>query len=95
MFPISIEICAMSVLTIRITTLHVLLSYCCIQRNVSHFVLLVSGSYICCYIGIGLFISKSIIEAHGGRMWAENNANGKGATFAFSLPLNELTLPGN
>ena len=38
--------------------------------------------------GLGLFISKSIIEAHGGRIWAENNANGeKGATFAFSLPL--------
>jgi len=45
--------------------------------------------------GIGLFISKSIIEAHGGRIWAENNANGKGATFTFSLPLNELTLPSN
>jgi signal transduction histidine kinase len=42
--------------------------------------------------GIGLFISKSIIEAHGGRIWAENNVNGKGAIFAFSLPLNELTL---
>jgi signal transduction histidine kinase len=38
--------------------------------------------------GLGLFISKSIIEAHGGRMWAENNASGeKGATFTFSLPL--------
>ena len=38
--------------------------------------------------GVGLFISKSIIEAHGGKMWAENTANGeKGATFTFSLPL--------
>jgi len=38
--------------------------------------------------GVGLFISKSIIEAHGGKIWAENNAeNGKGATFTFSLPV--------
>jgi signal transduction histidine kinase len=37
--------------------------------------------------GLGLFISKSIVEAHGGRIWAENNNNGIGATFAFSLPL--------
>jgi signal transduction histidine kinase len=37
--------------------------------------------------GLGLFISKSIIEAHGGKIWAENNSNGKGATFSFSLPI--------
>jgi signal transduction histidine kinase len=36
--------------------------------------------------GLGLYISKNIIEAHGGKMWAENNADGKGATFSFSLP---------
>jgi two-component system, OmpR family, sensor histidine kinase VicK len=38
-------------------------------------------------IGLGLFISKSIIEAHGGSIWAENNADGNGATFTFNLPL--------
>ena len=36
--------------------------------------------------GLGLFISKNIIEAHGGKIWAENNTNEKGATFYFSLP---------
>jgi signal transduction histidine kinase len=37
--------------------------------------------------GLGLFISKGIVEAHGGKIWAENNADGKGATFSFSLPV--------
>jgi len=39
--------------------------------------------------GLGLFISKSIVEAHGGNIWAENNANGSGATFTFSLPVSD------
>lgn len=42
--------------------------------------------------GLGLFISKSIIEAHGGRIWAENNeSNGNcdGATFRFALGLSQ------
>jgi signal transduction histidine kinase len=37
--------------------------------------------------GLGLHISKNIIEAHGGKIWAENNGNGKGATFTIALPL--------
>jgi len=37
--------------------------------------------------GLGLFISKSIVEAHNGKIWAVNNADGKGATFTFSIPI--------
>ena len=36
--------------------------------------------------GLGLFISKGIVEAHGGKIWAKNNVDGTGATFSFSLP---------
>lgn len=36
--------------------------------------------------GLGLFISKSIVEAHGGKIWGKNNDDGKGATFYFTLP---------
>jgi signal transduction histidine kinase len=43
-------------------------------------------------MGIGLAISRTIIEAHGGRIWAENNA-GEGATFRFTLPLAEAATP--
>jgi signal transduction histidine kinase len=42
--------------------------------------------------GLGLFISKSIIEAHGGKIWGENNFNfngAMGATFYFTLPLSK------
>src|SRR5918992_1151273 len=37
--------------------------------------------------GLGLYICKNIIEAHGGRIWAENNKEAKGAIFSFTLPL--------
>jgi signal transduction histidine kinase len=36
--------------------------------------------------GLGLFISKSIVEAHGGTIWGQNNEDGIGATFGFTLP---------
>jgi signal transduction histidine kinase len=36
--------------------------------------------------GLGLFVSKSIVKAHGGEIWAENNPDGEGATFSFRIP---------
>jgi two-component system sensor histidine kinase VicK len=47
-------------------------------------------------IGLGLYLCKSIIRAHGGRIWAENNPDGKGSAFFFTLPLqNNKTEPMN
>jgi two-component system, OmpR family, sensor histidine kinase VicK len=37
--------------------------------------------------GLGLYICKSIVEAHDGKILAENNIDRKGATFSFSLPI--------
>jgi signal transduction histidine kinase len=41
--------------------------------------------------GLGLFICKSILEAHGGSIWAQNNSDGNGATFTFTLPLHKIS----
>jgi two-component system, OmpR family, sensor histidine kinase VicK len=37
--------------------------------------------------GLGLYVSKNIVEAHGGRIWAKNKSDGNGATFMVSLPM--------
>jgi signal transduction histidine kinase len=42
--------------------------------------------------GLGLFICKNLIEAHGGRIWAKNNINQTGATFSFTLPFSPSDL---
>ena len=39
--------------------------------------------------GVGLYISKSIVDNHGGKIWEYNNKDGKGATFTFTLPIDQ------
>ena len=41
--------------------------------------------------GLGLFISKNIIESHGGNLWFEDNKDGKGVTFYFTLPIFDIS----
>ena len=41
--------------------------------------------------GLGLYISKNIMRIHGGKIWGENNKDGKGATFGFRLPIKNRT----
>jgi two-component system, OmpR family, sensor histidine kinase VicK len=43
--------------------------------------------------GLGLFIAKNIVEAHGGKIWYANNPDGIGATFSFSLPVRPQQRP--
>ena len=45
--------------------------------------------------GLGLYLSKAIVEAHGGRIWAENNPDARGASFYFTLPLAPLSHEAN
>ncbi|MDW0213892.1 MAG: ATP-binding protein [Nitrososphaeraceae archaeon] len=40
--------------------------------------------------GLGLYISKSIVDSHGGKIWAYNNKDGIGATFTFALPIHQI-----
>jgi len=39
-------------------------------------------------VGLGLYISKNIVEAHDGKIWAQNNLNKNGATISFQIPIN-------
>jgi signal transduction histidine kinase len=43
--------------------------------------------------GLGLYLCKKIVEAHGGRIWGQNNMGATGATFSFTLPMD--LIPNN
>jgi signal transduction histidine kinase len=44
-------------------------------------------------LGLGLFISRSLVQAHGGRIWAASDGHGKGSTFTVALPSRRWTPP--
>jgi signal transduction histidine kinase len=50
-------------------------------------------------LGLGMYISKNIVEAHGGKIWTENKNNNKnvnrGAIFYFTLPLSKIEETSN
>lgn len=45
-------------------------------------------------LGVGLSLSRTLIEAHGGRLWGRTNADGRGATFGFTIPLGRAQAKG-